>query len=125
MHLAPRRYRWLVLGAGTIAQASYSAIWFGVAVLAPTLRDTYGLSLAETGFLIGASLVGSTVSLIPWGVVTDRFGERLALGVGLGLCGGALLLAGEADEFWQLAFLLVAAGCLGASVQSASGRAVM
>jgi sugar phosphate permease len=94
-------------------------------VLAPTLRDTYHLSLGETGFLIGGSLVGSTISLVPWGVVTDRFGERLALGVGLGACGIALILAGEAEEFWQLAVLLVAAGCLGASVQSASGRAVM
>ena len=29
------RYRWAVLGAGTFAQTSYSAIWYGVAVIAP------------------------------------------------------------------------------------------
>ena len=30
-------YRWAVLAAGTFAQATYSAIWFGVAVMAPAL----------------------------------------------------------------------------------------
>ena len=58
------RYRWLVLAAGTFAQATYSAIWFGAAVMAPALRDEYDLSLAQTGFLISGSLAGSVLSMI-------------------------------------------------------------
>ncbi len=115
----------MVLGAGTAAQASYSAIWFGVAVIAPVLRDRYGLSLGETGLLIGAQLLGSLVSLIPWGILTDRVGERLVLGSGLGVCGATLLGAAQMHTFWGLLLLLVVAGAAGASVQSASGRAVI
>jgi MFS family permease len=47
-----------------------------VAVMAPSLRARDHLSLAQTGFLISSSLVGSLVSLIPWGLATDRIGER-------------------------------------------------
>ena len=119
------RYRWAVLAAGTFAQTTYSAIWFGVAVMAPYLRDRDHLSLAETGFLISSSLVGSLVSLIPWGLATDRIGERLVLFVGLTFGGAALIAAAYAHGFWPLAGLLALAGAAGASVQSASGRAVM
>jgi sugar phosphate permease len=119
------RSRWAVLAAGTFAQATYSAIWFGVAVMAPFLRSRYGLSLAETGVLISASLAGSVLTLVPWGYATDRFGERIVLVVGIGGCGLALLGAAAVHGFWPLLALLVAAGMFGASVQSASGRAVM
>jgi sugar phosphate permease len=119
------RYRWTVLAAGTFAQATYSAIWFGAAVMAPALRDRFHLSLAQTGVLISGSLAGSVLSLIPWGLATDRIGERAVLFVGVGACGGALIGASQAPDFYALAGLLALAGFTGASVQSASGRAVM
>jgi sugar phosphate permease len=119
------RYRWVVLTAGTFAQTSYSAIWLGVAVMAPALRTDLHLSLGRTGLLLSASLAGSVLSLIPWGLATDRFGERRVLVVGLGLCGAALIGASQVHGFAALAVLLAAAGLTGASVQSASGRAVM
>jgi sugar phosphate permease len=93
--------------------------------MAPFLRTRYDLSLGETGVLISGSLAGSVVSLVPWGYATDRFGERSVLVVGLGGCGAALIGTGLVHGFWGLLGLLVAAGFLGASVQSASGRAVM
>jgi sugar phosphate permease len=93
--------------------------------MAPFLRDRYGLSLGETGVLISASLAGSVISLVPWGYATDAFGERIVLALGIAGCGVALLAAGGVHAFWPLLALLVAAGLLGASVQSASGRAVM
>ena len=93
--------------------------------MAPFLRDRYHLSLGQTGVLLSASLAGSVVSLIPWGYATDALGERIVLLVGLGGCGVALVAAAFVHGFWPLLVLLLAAGLLGASVQSASGRAVM
>ncbi len=113
-----------MLAAGTFAQATYSAIWFGVAVMAPALRRELDLSLSQTGLLISASLVGSVVSLIPWGLAADRVGERLVLVAGIGACGLALMGASRTQGFWSLFALLCLAGGLGASVHSASGRAV-
>jgi MFS family permease len=93
--------------------------------MAPALRREYDLSLGKTGLLISASLVGSLVSLIPWGLATDVVGERIVLFVGLSGCGAALLAASQVHEFWELFALLAVAGGVGASIQSASGRAVM
>src|SRR5579862_2013997 len=104
------RYRWVVLASGTFAQTSYSAIWLGVAVMAPALRSGLHLSLGQTGVLLSASLAGSVLSLIPWGLATDRFGERRVLIVGLVLCGAALIGASQAHRFASLAALLAAAG---------------
>jgi MFS family permease len=93
--------------------------------MAPFLRDRLDLSLGQTGVLLSASLAGSVLSLVPWGYATDRVGERLVLLVGMGSGGLALTAAAAAHRFWPLLALLVLAGLLGASVQSASGRAVM
>ena len=93
--------------------------------MAPALRREFGLSLAQTGLLISVSLIGSLTTLIAWGQITDRAGERVVLFVGLAVAGGALAGAGFAHTFLLLAVLLAVAGAAGASVQSASGRAVM
>jgi sugar phosphate permease len=120
------RYRWAVLAGGTAAAAG-AAVSFvtGLPVLAPTLRDSFGLSLGEVGLLLAAAWVGSTVTLLPWGLAADRFGERLVLVLGLGGASACLVAAGYASSFGLLLVLLTLAGASGASVNSASGRAVM
>jgi sugar phosphate permease len=65
------------------------------------------------------------MALLPWGLATDRFGERPVLVSGLGLASIALAGCSRAAGFSELFPLLVAAGGLGASVNSASGRAVV
>lgn len=120
------RYRWAVLAGGTAAAAG-AAVSFvtGLPVLAPTLRDSFDLSLAQVGLLLAAAWVGSTVTLLPWGLAADRFGERLVLALGLGGAAVCLVAAGYTSSFGVLLVLLTLAGASGASVNSASGRAVM
>jgi MFS family permease len=114
-----------VLVAGTAAQTSFSAVTIGLPVLAPVLRDAYDLSLFRVGIVLDSVWVGTMLTLLPWGLLADRLGERLVLAVGLGGCGVALIGASQADSFTQLVVLLALAGAAGASVNSASGRAVM
>jgi sugar phosphate permease len=114
-----------VLAAGTAAQASFSAITIGLAVLAPVLREEFELSLGEIGVLLSAAWMGATVTLLPWGLAADRYGERLVLAVGLAGSAAFLVGAAYAPDFGTLLGMLVLAGAAGASVNSASGRAVM
>jgi sugar phosphate permease len=118
-------YRWAVLGAGTVAQASFSTVSFAIAVLAPALREQYDLSLTEVGVVLAAEWVGLTFALLPWGFAVDRFGERWTLASGLAVCAGFLAGAAFAPSFQALVILLGLAGVAGGSVQSGSGRAVM
>jgi sugar phosphate permease len=121
----PSRYRWVVLGVGTAAQASVSAVFLGVSVLAPQLRAHYHLTLGQVGVLLAATSVGMTPTLLVWGLLADRIGERVVLPVGLAVSALALAPAGFASDYWVLVALLVVAGAFGASVNAASGRAVM
>jgi sugar phosphate permease len=89
------------------------------------LRDEYELGLQGVGLLLAAQWIGLTVAMLPWGFVTDRIGERLALAVGLGGCGVGLAAMSTVDSAAAAGVVLAAAAAAGASVQSASGRAVM
>jgi sugar phosphate permease len=119
-----RRYRWVVLGLGIAAQAAFAAVVQGLPAIGPALRREYGLSLSGFGTLLGAIWLGATVTLIPWGLATDRVGERRALSVGL-FGAGAALAAGSAGGTPLLVVTFVLAGVLGAVANVASGRVVM
>jgi len=119
------RYRWAVLAAGTAAQASFAAGAIGLAVLTPVLREELDLSLREIGILLSAAWVGALATLLPWGIAADRYGERVALALGLMGSAACLVGAAYAQSFFSLYVLLVLAGAAGVSVNSASGRAVM
>jgi sugar phosphate permease len=119
------RYRWLVLAAGTAAQTSFSAVIVGLPVLAPTLKDVHDLSLVQVGVVLDALWIGTLLTLLPWGLLADRVGERLVLATGLVACAAALVGAGYAGSFESLILLIGLAGAAGASVNAASGRAVM
>jgi sugar phosphate permease len=96
-----------------------------VPVLAPDLRDRFGLGLTEVGVVLSAAWVGLLLTMLAWGLAADRFGERPVLAGGLGVCGAALVGAAYAPNFVALTLLLGLAGAAGVSVNAASGRAVI
>jgi sugar phosphate permease len=115
----------VILGAGTLAQASFTTVSVGLPALAPALRAHYRLSLGETGVVLGAVGIGMLLTLLPWGVLADRIGERAVIGIGLAGAGAAMAGAGLTRSYPALVVVLAVAGALGASVNAASGRAVM
>ena len=108
-----------------MAQASFSALLIGLPVLAPALRDRYDLSLSQVGLALSSVWIGPILTLLPWGLLADRIGERFVLASGLAGCGVLAAAAGWAGSFVTLVALLGVAGGMGASVNAASGRAVM
>lgn len=118
-------YRWVILAAGTLAQTSFTTVSTGLAALAPALRGEYRLSLGETGVVLAAVGIGMLLTLLPWGYVADRFGERAVIAVGLAAGGASLVFAGETRTYAALVAWLIVSGTFGASVNAASGRVVM
>jgi sugar phosphate permease len=121
----PPRYRWTILAVGVAGQASLSAVAMGLPALAPALRDAFALSLAQVGLLLACVNWGSVLTLIAWGALADRVGERAVISTGL--AGGSIALAFStlASTFGGLLVALVVTGGLAASSAAASGRAVM
>ena len=127
------RHRWVVLGVGVAAQASFSAAITGLPVTGPTMRAAYHLSTAGVGFVLGSIYLGIAVSEIVWGLWTDRFGERKILLIGLLSTALALALmaalvvphGSSTPSIGLLAVAMLLVGVLGGSVNGSSGRAVM
>jgi sugar phosphate permease len=120
-----QRYRFVVLGVGFAAQAAFTAALFSFAILSPALADRFDVGLGALSVAIATTSGGMTLTLLGWGLLSDRVGERAVLSAGLG--GAALLLgaAATADTFWGLVALVTLAGMSGAAVNAATGRAVM
>jgi sugar phosphate permease len=123
--VGPPSYRWTILGAGVVAQASFSAIFFGLPAIAPEIRSHYSLTLTQIGVILSAVSTGLAATLLLWGIVADRVGERAVLAAGLTGCSVALVAAAYTSTFTGLVLAVTAAGALGGGTQTASGRAVM
>ncbi|MCD2195010.1 MFS transporter [Actinomycetospora endophytica] len=122
----PRR-RWAILAVGVLAQTAASSFVYGIPFLIPTLRDERGLSLAEAGVMVAAPTTGLLLTLVAWGFVVDRVGERFPMAIGLGVAG--LVVGGVAlsppSSLVTIALLLGVGGMGAASVNAASGRLIM
>jgi MFS family permease len=119
------RYRWVVLAVGTAAQAATATYFLGLAAVTPDLREHFGLSLTGAGTMIGAISAGMIPTLVPWGGAADRYGERRVMAIGLIGSAVALGVAALLSNPLAAGALLVLAGASGASVNAASGRAVL
>lgn len=129
----PARHRWKVLAAGVAANAAFSVAFSGIPMTAVLLRTGYRLDNASLGLALGLMGLGIALSELPWGLLTDRWGDRPVLLIGLGstaLALGAMALwaAPRGEHIPGLGVLgagLLGVGLLGGSVNGASGRAVM
>ncbi|MET3433593.1 MFS family permease [Herbaspirillum seropedicae] len=129
---SPSPHRWKVLAAGVAANASFSAVFSGIPVTSVVLRSDYRLSNTQLGLALGLLSLGVALGELPWGVLTDRWGDRKVLLAGLLGASAALGLLmlyalpgqGAASFAWLCAGLMLA-GLLGGSVNGASGRAIM
>ncbi|GAA3787865.1 MFS transporter [Sphaerisporangium flaviroseum] len=114
-----------MLSLGVAAQGAGCVFMFGLPFLIPLLRDRLDLTLAQAGVIVGAPSAGMLLTLIAWGWLADRYGERLAMALGLGLATVFLVCAAFTTTPGPLAVLLALAGASGASANAASGRVVL
>ncbi|HEY4371752.1 MAG TPA: MFS transporter [Burkholderiales bacterium] len=133
-----REHRWKVLGVGVAANVSFFAAFAGLPATAVLMRTSYHLSNAQLGFALGLLGLGTAISEVPWGLLTDRLGDRRVLLMGLIATTAMLVLMALADAPRGFLFshealptpLMLAGGLfmvgfLGGSINGASGRAVM
>jgi MFS family permease len=114
-----------MLAVGTAAQASSATMVHGPAFLIPVLHLREGMTLAEAGLVAAAPMAGLMCTLVAWGLVVDRRGERFALLAGMSGVVAAGLVAVLVDGLGLVAAALFVAGACSASTNAASGRIVV
>lgn len=114
-----------MLALSMLGQSATSAAVNGPAFLIPALLLT-GVDLTTAGWVAAATTAGATLTLIAWGGIVDRVGERFVMVASLLTTGtaliGAALSVGSLP--WVLTFLLLT-GAGSAGTASASGRLVV
>ncbi|MFD4292652.1 MFS transporter [Rhodococcus sp. NPDC058505] len=124
-HTVSTTRRAAMLGLGVAAQAAQAVLVNGTAFLIPTLHDEYGLTLAQAGTLASAPIVGVMLTLVAWGALADRYGERVVLAAGLALAAASTTAATVVTALPALAVLLAFGGAAAAAANAASGRVVV
>lgn len=114
-----------MLVVSMVAQVAGTVANNAAPFLIPYLHLEQGLSLTHAGLIAAAPLAGTTVSLVAWGALVDRLGERISLTIGLaGITAGAVA-AGLVDGYGPLAACFFVLGLFAGSTNSASGRLVV
>jgi MFS family permease len=84
------RNRWFALAVLFIIRLTMAFQFQSVATVAPLLGDTFGVSLADIGWLIGLYFAPGVALALPGGAIGKRFGDKPTVIASL-----VLMLAGE------------------------------
>jgi sugar phosphate permease len=117
--------RWSMLAIALTTTLFANVFINGAAFLIPTLHTERGLDLASAGLLSSMPSFGMVFTLIAWGYVVDRIGERIVLAVGSALTAAAAFAAASVHSLVAVGACLLLGGMAAASSNSASGRLVV
>jgi MFS family permease len=113
-----------MLGVSQAASLCANVFINGAAFLIPALIGKHHASLVEAALLASMPNIGMMLTLIPWGYLLDRVGERFVLTLGLAMTAAAGFAAASADSMLAVGVFLVLGGMAAASCLAASGRLV-
>jgi MFS family permease len=116
--------RWSIMVISLGVTATSFLFINGVAFLIPSLQARRGISLSEASLLSSMPSWGMVVTLVLWGYVLDRVGERTVLTVGSALTAAAAYAAASAHSMVWMGICLFLGGMAAASCNAAGGRLV-
>ncbi|OGP74826.1 MAG: hypothetical protein A2W09_02205 [Deltaproteobacteria bacterium RBG_16_50_11] len=103
-------YPWIIVSILWVSHTVYSLNYMTVGVLAPFIQPDLGLSAAQIGLLCSAIALGCMVIQIPSGVLSDRFGPKWVMALGLLFIGGAAISLSSVHSYMGAFSLLVLLG---------------
>ena len=107
------------------AVAFFVAAGFGIVAPAiPLFARSFGVSRAAAGAVISAFALMRLSSALGVGRLVNRIGERIVLGVGIGIVAVSSALAGLASDYVQL-LVLRGAGGIGSAMFSVSANSLL
>ncbi|HEX2652265.1 MAG TPA: MFS transporter [Xanthobacteraceae bacterium] len=117
-------YRWLVLVAATIAQASACFLVQGFGAIGGYMQNALGLSAFQIGLLMSAAQFVPIIGLLVAGELLDRFSERLVVGIGALIVAGALACASFSTTYEMLLLWLIVVGAGYSTAQPGGSKSV-
>jgi MFS family permease len=116
--------RWSIMIVSLGLTASSFLFINGIAFLIPSLEARRGIPLTEASLLSSMPSWGMVATLVGWGYVLDRIGERIVMTAGSALTAAAAYGAASAHSMVSVAVYLFLGGMAAASCNTAGGRLV-
>ncbi|MFC3779410.1 MFS transporter [Bacillus chungangensis] len=118
-------YKWFILFIATFAQACATFVTYGMGPLATFYQSEFHLSQLETGLIVSAVNIGPIFSMIFFGDLMDKYGERWTVGLGAILLGLSITLAYFWDSFGALLIILLFVGIWYGTAQPGGSSAIV
>jgi MFS transporter, OPA family, sugar phosphate sensor protein UhpC len=110
------RYRWVILTFGILAYTTSYFARSNYTGIAKFVSADFHLDKGALGLLGSVFLYAYALAQLPWGFASDRWGSRIAIGIGVFLTGATLWGFSSSASFNQLLFWRVANGIAAASI---------
>ena len=109
-------YRWVILFFGMLAYTTSYFARSNYTGIAKFVSADFGLDEGAIGLLGSVFLYTYALSQMPWGIASDRWGSRKAVGIGVLLTGVTLWGFANSSTFSQLLFWRAANGIAAAAI---------
>ncbi|MCG7313963.1 MFS transporter [Priestia flexa] len=118
-------YRWVILMIATFAQTCATFVNYGIGPLATFCREVYNLSQFQTGLIVSAVNVGPIFSMLIFGNIMDKHGERWIVGIGSIFLGFSMLILIPINEYVYLLIVLLFVGIWYGTAQPGGSSAII
>lgn len=93
--------QWTVLGFNTVAFACNFAVWTMFSIIGLKIKEELGLSDTQFGVLVATPILTGSITRLPLGILTDRYGGRIVFFIQMILVSIATYGLAFANEYWQ------------------------
>ena len=107
--------QWSVLTMNTLAFACNFAVWTMFSILGIKIKQELNLSETEFAFLIATPILTGSLTRLPLGIMTDRFGGRIVFFIQMLLVAIPTYGLAFADQYWQYLVIGLFVGLAGGS----------
>ncbi|MDQ0859943.1 MFS transporter [Bacillus sp. V2I10] len=118
-------YKWIILLIATFSQMSATFVTYGMGPLATFYQKEYGLTQLETGLIVSTVNIGPIFSMIIFGNLMDKYGEKWVVGLGSILLGLNILAAYKTDNYILLLVILAFVGIWYGTAQPGGSSAII
>ncbi|MEY9972033.1 MFS family permease [Lysinibacillus sp. RC46] len=118
-------YKWIIVLVATLSQTAATFVTYGMGPIATFYQIEWDLSSFQTGFIVSAVNIGPIFSMMLFGYLMDKRGEKQIIGWGSILLGFSALLLMLVNNYAVLLFLLLIVGVWYGSAQTGGSTAIV
>lgn len=110
-----KQKQWSVLSMNTLAFACNFAVWTMFSIIGIKIKQELGLSDTQFGVLVATPILTGSLTRLPLGILTDRYGGRIVFLIQMVLVAIPTYGLAFASEYWQYLVIGLFVGLAGGS----------